>query len=404
MTTLYIRLPARADTEGLLAAYALVADGGAITNQGQGALKSMGDVVAESGRVVLLLAAADVTLLHLKIPPLSGARLKAALPNLVEEQVLSDPADCVLVAALADSPDGTRTVAVAQRTWLEAIVKTLLGQGARKIAALPAQLCLPLQPGSASAAIDGAGITLRQGATQGLGLALAGDPASALQTVTALAGDVPLTLYVPALDAGEYRALAAEAGPAITLEEEHWAHWIAGSKSTSLDLVPGLGAAGTRARDWQRWRWPIRLAILAVVVNLAGMNIEWLRMKREADAIRQSMTQIFRAAYPKETVILDPTAQMQKNIALAKASRGQLNADEFTYLATAFGEAARGIGRPPVLASMTYAQRSLTVKLKPESLDQSVLPQLQAALSARRIDLQDAGGGTWKLSAKGGKP
>ncbi len=403
MTTLYIRLPARADSDGTLAAFVQVASGGALGQSGQGALRGMGDLVAASNQVVLLLAAADVTLLHVKVPPMSAARLKAALPNLVEEQILGDPAECVLVAALADAPDGTRTVAVAQRAWLEALVKALLAQGARKVAALPAQLCLPLHPGSAAAAIDATGITLRHGQYQGLGLALAGEPQMALQTVRALAGDVPLTLYLPAAELGEYRALVAEAGPGITLEEEHWAHWIAGSKSTTIDLVPGLGAAGAKARDWQRWRWPIRLAVAALVVNLAGLNIEWLRMKREAEAVRQSMTQTFKAAYPKETVILDPEAQMRKNIATAKASHGQLNADEFTYLAAAFGEAVRTTGRQPVLSSLNYADHALTIKVKPESADPSMLAPLQQALAGRRIALADGGGGVWKLTSMGGK-
>jgi general secretion pathway protein L len=47
--------------------------------------------------------------------------------------------------------------------------------------------------------------------------------------------------------------------------------------------VSGLGAAGARQRDWRRWRWPLRLALLAVAVNLIGLNIEWLRLKREAE-------------------------------------------------------------------------------------------------------------------------
>ncbi|MFP5390410.1 MAG: type II secretion system protein GspL [Gammaproteobacteria bacterium] len=403
MTTLYIRLPARADSERLLAAWAQVADGGAIAQSGEGALKSMGDIVATARQVILLLAAADVTLLQVKIPPLSGARLKAALPSLVEEQILGDPAECVLTAALADSPDGTRTIAVASRAYLEAIVKQLMGQGARKVSALPAQLCVPLAPGSASAVIDGAGITLRQGLSQGLGLGFEGDAASALQTVAMLAGDVPLTLYVPADAVGEYRVLAAEAGPAVTIEEEHWAHWVAGTRTTSLDLVPALGAAGARARDWQRWRWPIRLAIAAVVVNIIGLNVEYLRLKREAKATRESMTQTFRAAYPKETVVLDPEAQMRKNIALAKASHGQLNPDEFTYLAAAFGEAARGIGFAPSIATLTYAGRSLTIKFKDGAVAPEMLAQLQGPLSGRRIDLQDIGGGAWKLTSIGGK-
>lgn len=403
MSTLYIRHPARADSEGSLVRFALVADGGAIVQQGEGALKSMGDLIAANGKVVLLLAAADVTLLHIKIPPLSGARLKAALPNLVEEQVLGDPADCVLVASGAEAADGTRTVAVAQRAWLEALVRALLTLGARKVAALPAQLCLPLAPGGVSGAIDDSGITVRHGQYQGLGLAMAGVPEMALQTVRALAGDAPLTLYVAPEQIGEYRVLSAEAGPAIMLEEQNWAHWVAGSHSAHLDLVPGLGAAGAKARDWQRWRWPIGLALFAVAVNLVGLNVEWLRMKGEANATRQGMTQIFRAAYPKETTILDPELQMRNNIARAKASRGQLNPDEFTFMAAAFGEATRTLGRMPAIASMAYNERKLTIKVKPGSADPGAVSQLQAALSARRLDFAETAPGTWVISALGGK-
>lgn len=403
MTTLYIRHPARAEGEGALSQFALVGDGGSVVQQGEGALRSMGDLVAASRRVVLLLAAADVTLLHVKVPPLSHARLKAALPGLVEEQILGDPSECVLVAAPAQSADGMRSIAVVQRAWLEPLVRTLLAHGARSVAALPAQLCLPLQPGSVSAAIGASEITLRHSLYEGLGLALAGTPAGALQTVRALAGDSPLVLYVPHDQLGEYQALAADAGPGIALEADHWAHWIAGSKSTSLDLAPGLGAAGAQARNWKRWRWPLRLALLALAVNLAGLNIEWLRLKREADALRQSMVQIFKAAYPKETVILDPQAQMRRNVAIAKAGSGQLGPDEFTYLAAAFGEARRALPRQPAVVALAYRERALSVTLKPDTLDPAMAGQVRGALAARGLSLTEAAPATWQIRSTGGK-
>ncbi|WP_426101705.1 type II secretion system protein GspL [Massilia sp. TSP1-1-2] len=402
MTTLYIRLPARADSEGALARFALVADGGAVMQQGAGALRSMGDVVAASRRVVLLLAAPDVTLLHVKTPPLSAARLKAALPNLVEEQVLGDPEDCVLVAAPAQLDDGMRTVAVAQRAWLEAIVKGLLAMGARSVSALPSQLCLPLAPGNVSGAIDANGITLRHGLYAGLGLAVAGTPAMALQTARALAGDSPLNLYVETEELGEYQALVAEAGPGIHVEAEHWAHWIAGSKSTHLDLVPGLGAAGAQVRDWKKWRWPLRIALLAVVVNLIGLNVQYMRLKREAQAITLGMTQTFKAAFPKETVISsDPAAQMRQNITRAKAAAGQVTPDEFTWLAAAFGEAARNLPRPPELASMAYREHVLTVKVKPGAADPASAQTLRQVLAARKLALDDSVAGVWTIRNAG---
>lgn len=404
MTTLYIRLPARADSEGALARFALVADGGALVQQGEGALRSMGDAVAASRHVVLLLAAPDVTLLQVKTPPLSNARLKAALPSLVEEQVLGDPEDCVLVAAPAQTDDGMRTVAVAQRAWLEALVKSLLAQGARTVAAMPSQLCLPLTPGNVSAAIDANGVTVRHAQYQGLGIALDGSPAVALQTVRALAGDSPLTLYVDPEQQGEYQALVAEAGPGIHLEAEHWAHWIAGAKSSTLDLVPGLGAAGAQVRDWKKWRWPLRLALLVLVVNLIGINVQYMRLKNEAAAISAGINQSFRAAFPKVTVISDAEVQMRQNIALAKVRVGQLTPHEFTYLAAAFGEAAAALPRPLELMSLAYRERVMTVKVKPESIDPSTTQVLQAALAMRQLELSDAGAGVFvvKAATKGG--
>lgn len=403
MSTLYIRHPARAEGEGALCGFALVADdGSAITQRGDGALRNLADLVAASRRVVLLLAGADVTLLAVKAPPLSGARLKAALPGLVEEDILGDPLDQVLVAAPLQ-PDGTRPVAVVQRDWFESLVRTLLAQGARTVAALPAQLCLPLQPGSVAAAVGGGELTVRLGLFQGFGLALDGTPAVALQTARALAGDAPLALFVPPEQMGEYQALASEAGPGIALEGDDWAHWIAGSKSTAFDLVPGLGAAGAQARDWRRWRWPLGLALLALVVNVAGLNIDWLRMRREATTLQQSMRQTFRSVYPREPVSDDPARQMRQNIDRAKAGSGQLTPQEFTWMAAAFGEALRGLGRPVGIASIEYRERALSIKVKPETVDPAVVSRLKVALATRNMSLEEAGPAAWLVRSTGGK-
>ena len=405
MSTLYIRLPARADGDAALVRYAMVADSGLIGQQGEGALRGLGDLVNAVRRVVLLLAAADVTMLHVKAPPLSGARLKAALPGLVEEQVLGDPADCVLTAAPVVSADGVRSVAVVQRSLLEPLVRTMLALGARAVTAIPAQLCLPISPGQVSGVIGAHELVLRDGLYHGMGLALDASPESALQTARALAGDAPLTLYVPGADLPLYQALAQEADPPMVLEADAWAHWIAGAKTTALDMVPSLGSAGARATDWGRWKWPLALAALAVVVNLVGLNVEWMRMKREADAIRQSMLQTFKAAYPKDTVIQDPMAQMRANNARARAAIGQVGPTEFTWLAAAFGEAARSLPRPLAINSLEFKEQALTVKVKPESSDPGVLAQLKSSLATRNLSLTETAPATWQIkSTAGAKP
>ena len=400
MSTLYIRHPARADGESALCGFALVADNGSIAQRGDGALSGLGELVAASRRVVLLLAGADVTLLEVKTPPLSAARLRAALPALVEEQVLGDPLDNVLVAAPASSA-GLRTIAVVQRDWLSALVRQLLALGARSVAALPAQLCLPLTAGSVSAAIGAGELTVRTGPWQGLGLALEATPEVALQTARALAGDAPLTLFVPPAQLAEYQALGLEAGPGIVFEADDWRYWVGGSNSAPLDLVAGLGTSGTPTRDWSRWRWPLRLALLALVVNMVGLNVEWLRLRAESNATRQQLTQIFRSVYPRDPVV-DPVAQMTQNIARAKAASGQPTPTEFNFMAAAFGEAARSLPQPPAIASLDYREKVLNIKLKPGAVNPAQVNQLKTALATRKLALTESGPGLWQIRSAGG--
>jgi general secretion pathway protein L len=400
LSTLYIRHPARADGESALCGFALVADNGSIAQRGNGALANLGEMVAASRRVVLLLAGADVTLLDVKTPPLSAARLRVALPALVEEQVLGDPLDNVLVAAPV-SAAGMRTVAVVQREFLASLVRQLLALGARSVAAMPSQLCLPLAPGSVSAAIGAGELTVRTGQWQGLGLGLEAEPEVALQTARALAGDAPLVLYVPPAQLAEYQALAAEAGPGIVLESDDWRNWVGASTSAPLDLVGGLGTSGAPARDWSRWRWPLRLALLALVVNMVGLNVEWLRLRGEANATRQQLTQTFRSAYPRDPVV-DPVAQMTQNIARAKAASGQPTPDEFNFMAAAFGEAARGLPQAPSIASLEYREKVLNIKLKPGAVDPAQVNQLKTALATRKLALTDAGPGLLQIRSAGG--
>jgi len=410
LTTLYIRYPARAAAadNGVPSScqFALVGDGGNVMQQGAGALGNLGELVSSARRVVLLLAAADVSLLKVKVPPLSGAKLKAALPNLVEEQVLGDPADCALALAPASGDSDERVVAVANRAWLEVLVKALVAQGAHGVSALPVQLCLPLAPGSVSAALglDDAGLelTLRSAPHEGLGLTLPNAPEAALHTLRALAGDAPVTLYVAPAQHAEYAAAASHV-PGITLEEDNWAHRVAAAKAVSFDLATGLGAVtGASARAWQRWKWPLRIAVAAVLVNIVGMNWEWLRLKREADAVRQNMTEVFRSAYPNQPMIGDPADQMRQNIARARAASGGGGAsNEFTNMSAAVGEALSVLPNREALAGIEYKERSMSIKFKPNSVDANALAQVQSALAQRKLSASETGPGVWMVKAGG---
>lgn len=418
MSTLYIRLPSKSAADSaahwleLVCPFALASHGDSIEREGAAPLPDLSDMIAKAQRVVLLLAASDVTLLRVQVPPLSAARLKAALPNLVEDQLIADPSGCVVVAG--GLSDGLRTVAVVQRAWLELLAKTLNAFGARRLAALPAQLCLPYQPGQqdqlggVTAAINEQGadidVLLRLSEQDGIGLATAPALSQAegrdqhetsaqevIRTLCAVVPEAPITLYVPQLAMRTYQeAIDRAVAPTkrINVFADNWPRWIAGAQGTALDLMAGLGTESGPKLDWRAWRWPLALAAAVLIINAAALNIDWWRMKGEANLLRTTMIQIYKSAYPNESVIIDPVAQMRQKIASAKRGSGLPAADDFTAISAAFGEAWASVmpGKTaPAIASLEYRERSLFVQFKPNT--EAPAQQMKAALAERGLSL-----------------
>ena len=430
MSTLYIRLPGKAvaDSESnwltLPCPFAQVSQGGSIGQQGTATLAELSGSIATAQRVVLLLAASDVTLLRVKIPPLSAARLKAALPNLVEDQLIGDPTDCILVAG--GVADGLRTIAVVQRAWLDTLAKTLIGFGAQRFAALPASVCLPLpsdlpgqsgHPGSVAAAIyeqhNGVELILRLAEQDGIGLAIKVEQHESIaheliRTINALLPETPISLYVPPSSVQAYQDAVNQSSSQngrISVVADNWSRWISGARGTTLDLMAGMGAGSGLMLDWRAWRWPFALLAALLFINAAALNIDWWNMQREATALRATMIQIYKSAYPKESVIMDPIAQMQQKITTARRDSGLAAPDDFTAITAAFGEAwtkvmsATGKTTVPTIAAIEYRERSLIVRLSPDGV--ALAQQMSTALAERKLSLdqlpKQSGMAVWQI-------
>lgn len=416
MSTLYIRLPSKATADSvgpgapLYCQFALASDRGSIDREGVAALSDLSELVRRAQRVVLLLAASDVTLLRVKVPPMSAARLRAALPNLVEDQLMSDPAENVVVAG--ESHDDLRTVAVVHRGWLELLSKTMVALGARRLSALPAQLCLPYQSGTAVAAVAEYGmdvdVVLRLAPQEGLGLPITADqpelvPVEVIQVLTAVVPQGPINLHVTPARVVHYQdalRLAPALEERIAVVPDSWPRWINEADKNSLDLMSGLGVSSGPRMNWRPWRWPLAIAATVLLINAIGLNVDWLRMKREADAMRTGMTQTYRSAFPKDPVIIDPLAQLRQKIAAAQRESGAMSPDDFIALTAAFGEAWASAGQDPkAIAGLDYKDRSLSVKFKPGS--ELPMDQMRTALSARNLSLSQPSDNVWQIrSAK----
>ena len=413
LSTLYLRLLSKAAAESLadlgqmVCPFAFVNDTGAIERQGESALLELRPLIAQSQRVTLLIAACDVSLQQLRVPPLSPSRMRAALPNLLEEKLMSDPADCVIVAG--PSVDGMRTIAVVARGWLEQIVAVVNQLGARAIVAAPAQLCVPHQDGVVSATITAHSteldLVIRLSEVDGIGISLLPDHAAsaaqeAVQMLCALVPQAPIALYVPQVDVAAYQHIVADAQlhERVSLFADNWLRWITGARSNMLNLMTGLGAAAAGGLNYRPWRWAIGLASLLVLVNIVALDVDWLRMKREADALQKNMVASYKAAYPNETTILDPVAQLRQKIALAQRASGQSAPDDFAALLANFSEAwsaaAQG-DQALMIAAIDYRDRNLLVKLKPNATPS--LPAMKAALARHALTLSQPNAGVWQI-------
>ena len=392
MSTLLLHLPPHAivlgdagcDLPCLPCAYSLRTRREAIEREGYAPLADLAALIRDAGQLVVLVAAADVTLLHMAVPPLSAARLRAALPNLVEDKLLGDVADCVVVAA--PLVDGLRSVAVMQRAWLAQISQTLRELGAQRISVLSEQTCLIQHDGQVTAAIseygDNCALVLRLSEHDGLGL-VQNSPEELLSSLRNLAPDSAITLYVPPAALSRYQSLLVQ-DERITVGADNSTHWHV--PNVNADLATGLGVQHQFQWDWRPWRWALALATLLLVVNTAALNFDWWRMNREAGNLRAGMKHIYLATYPKESVILDPLMQMQQKIAAGRHNAGKSAADDFTTLAAEFGLAWKGAMPATTITAIEYRERALWIHLK------SAVPStaIKSALAGRQLSLESA--------------
>ncbi len=409
-STLALRLPSRhaakamADWREQPMAFALRARNGTISRSGVATLAELAPQCAQVQRVLLLLAASDVTLLRMQVPPLSAARLKAALPALVEDRLITDTADCILVAV--PEAGNMRTIAVLERSWLQTVVTSVRSLGARQIVALPLQLALPLPAHGAAATVTEMhkqiDLAVRLSANEGMGLPMApvsGDEpeVEVCLALMGLAAHQPIALSVPAARLDAYRHAAqslAPEGMQFNVDEEDWLPLLQGADSSALDLMTGLATTESKAIDWRRWRWPLVLAGLLILVNVLALNWDWWRLRSEANDVRAAMLRTYKNAFPADSVVVDPLAQAQQKIAAAQRRSGQAAPDDFVALAASMGEVWSALPAGVVdqtksdtvttattattaIAALGYRDGTLSVRFKP-----GMHPPLAAARSA----------------------
>ncbi|KWH30264.1 type II secretion system protein GspL [Burkholderia stagnalis] len=422
MSTLIVLLPPREPAVPLQEwqwpelPFMLVDKGGHTQRAGRAALT----LLPRAAATVLVVAARDVLLLAATMPPLKGPKLRQALPNIVEDQLIQDPQGCHIAVDPAPLPDGRRVLAVVDRAWFRTICDAFTAAGHRHLSAVPATRCLPSPlvattvaadpaPGAEAEAVAADGdaapparpaavaavlgvaasvepILVEAGAQPGpsgaprlelaiargaLGEGFAAPAQRAAGTLAALAGGAPVELYELGEPGAEPRLASVKGADADAL--------LPGAVPLPFETFARRATAERfdlcqfefESQPWRfdratlkRLRVPIAIAAATLGVAVIGMNLHWWKLSRERDALSAQITETLLSAFPKTTTVLDPPAQMQRQLDQLRLAAGELSPNDFLALASGL---SRSMGTLPLngIASLDYHDRRLDVGFKP---------------------------------------
>ncbi|MGZ2743156.1 type II secretion system protein GspL [Burkholderia stagnalis] len=422
MSTLIVLLPPREPAVPLQEwqwpelPFMLVDKAGHTQRAGRAALT----LLPRAAATVLVVAARDVLLLAATMPPLKGPKLRQALPNIVEDQLIQDPQGCHIAVDPAALPDGRRVLAVVDRAWFRTICDAFTAAGHRRLSAVPATRCLPSPLAAATAAADPAPgaeaetvaadgdaapparpaavaavlgvaasvepILVEAGAQPGpsgaprlelaiargaLGEGFAAPAQRAAGTLAALAGGAPVELYELGEPGAEPR-LASVKGPdaeallpgAAPLPFETFARRATAERFDLCQFEFESQPWRFDRATLKRLRVPVAIAVATLGVAVIGMNLHWWKLARERDALSAQITETLLSAFPKTTTVLDPSAQMQRQLDQLRLAAGELSPNDFLALASGL---SRSMGTLPLngIASLDYHDRRLDVGFKP---------------------------------------
>jgi general secretion pathway protein L len=466
LSTLIVLLPPREPAASLQEwqwpelSFALVDKGGHLQRAGRAAFT----LLPQAASTVLVVAARDLLMLAATVPPLKGPKLRQALPNIIEDQLIQDPQGCHIALDPTALDDGRRVLAVIDRTWFRFVIDAFTTAGHRHVRAVPATRCLPA-PRAATLPQDAAARATADAAAAlaDAGDADAGDAASAPEAahaplVAAVLGiaqanapslaeesaQVPAAPLAPRLELALARGPLGEGFAAPATAAGATLAALAGSESFDLyelgepgaepqlssikprdetRLLPGAAllpfdAFARRALDtsfdlcqfefevtpWRfdratlrRLRLPLALAALTLGVAVVGMNLDWWRLARERDALSAQITDTLLTAFPKTTTVLDPAAQMSRQLDQLRIAAGELSPNDFLALASGV---ARSLGPLPAngIASLDYHDRRLDVGFKPEV---KVDPDFNQRLARNGLSGEiDSSTGKWTIRSR----
>lgn len=390
MTTLILVLPLVRPTAGTEFEYVVSAQRDAMQTHGTAALA----LLPRADTLVLVVPAVALSWHSVRLPPVSGARLRAALDGLLEEQLLDEPAQLGLALAPARLPNGDALVAAYDKAWLRAMLAFFEQADRPASRVVPEFAPLGHEGAGARWHVGGSAQDARLVMVQPQGLVCV-----PLASAPALLGAKPAWRADDRVVAEPAVAELAEQALGTAVLVQPAAQRLCDAAEGAWELAQfdlALSGGGRMARRWRQWlalvlhaptwrgaRWGT-LALL--LVHLVGLNAwAWkldARVRDQQQQVRSTLTQ----AFPEIRTVVDAPLQMQRQFDLLRRSGGALASDDMESMLSALG-AALPAGRHAT--GIDFAPGQLT--LQGLDLADSAQAALRDSLGAQGYRLQAQG-------------
>lgn len=351
---------------------------GTVWQSGSG-LDTLDPAVRSGVRAEVRVPAQETLLLRLDLPTANRARIAQALPYALEEQLVGEPADFEFAYRVL--APGKLAVAATARATLAGWQQPLLEAGVRPQALVPLNLTLPWAAGQWTLADDEGVLLVRTGPVDGFALLHGNaDATDWIQSALREAAEPPERLQI--IPGAEMRVRAEALG--IPVIGGTWQPCRPTEGAVALNLLAGLEST-TEYPLWIALRPAARVLGAWLVVGLLLHMVLWVRWHRIAQAQQSQMLALFERSFPRESEIVDPPLQMQRDLAALRQRSGEVGANDLLPLLTRLSGAFGGT-QAPLLRNLDYRSGRLRISIEVSGF--AALDTLKRQLRAQGLQVK----------------
>ena len=364
--------------EDLPIKWTLFADAEEVEN---GQVTELADLVekANERKVVAWLPSENIVFIDLEIPVYQQRNLRQIVPGLLEEDLATDIEQ--LHFSIGDETvAGSVTVAVVDDSIITRWVDKFKAAGIKLDALLPGSLALPWSENNWTIQCDGFHCEIRV-AAQSAFLFERENLTLILPKITKQWGQ-PQTIRC--FNSAEEQ-LQLGFPTEFSNDKIEKQRILPDASALSINLLQGEYAVKEDfGQHWNKWRISAMLVFAVIGLHFSSMAINSYRLNQQAQTYKEETASLFRSAFPKETRLVNPKAQMMEKL---QNMQSQFNSSGFLVL---LQQVAPILKQTPdvQLIRIKYEQDLNAIVLDVQAKNYAGLDQLKVALETANLSTE----------------